>query len=116
MIMSPIVNENQTDLWERLTIAFQEYSNALQEFLSEGVDRVALIRQALRRMDNWQIALALKVARYLKEEERKQLFDLWVSGASYHKSVHIYREFILALPHDWVMERIEALAEPYLVN
>ena len=105
-------NDNyQADLWERLASAFREYSKALREFFSERVDRVALIRQALRT-DDWYVAL--DVASYLKEEDHKQLFDLWVSGASYQKSVHIYRKFILSLPREWVLERIEAEAERHL--
>ena len=111
--MNSNIDNYQADLWERLTSAFREYSKALQEFVSERVDRVALIRQALRTDDRH---VALHVSGYLKEDEHKQLFDLWVSGASYHKSVHIYRKFILSLPRDWVLERIEAAAEPYLID
>jgi shikimate kinase len=107
-------SEKQADLWDRLTGAFEKYAEMLGEFFSEGVDRVALIRQAVRMRDNTPIAL--NVACLLKEDEHKQLFDLWVAGASYHKSVHIYRKFILALPRDWVLERIEAEAEPLLLN
>ena len=39
-----------------------------------------------------------------------------MGGAGHHKYVHIYRKFILALPRDWVLERVEAIAEPYLIN
>jgi hypothetical protein len=106
-------NDN-IDLWQRVVKSFWEYKEALAVLFSEGVNRVALIRGAVGTNDR---IVAVEVARYLKEDEHKQLFDVWVDGASTANSlVHIYRKFILSLPHDWVMERIEAAVEPYLIN
>jgi hypothetical protein len=99
-------------LREELVSSFWAYSEALRKFVSEGVDRVSLVRELIRE----DIVVALKLAEYLSESEHKQLFNIWVAAASHHKHVQIYRKFILALPRDWVLERIEAIAEPYLVS
>lgn len=105
---------DNTDLWQSLAENYQEYRKTLSQFFSDKVDRVALIRGALLDGDRYA---AIEVARFLQEDERKQLFDNWVAGASTSNSlVHIYRRFILSLPHDWVMERIEAAVEPHLSN
>jgi len=95
-----------------LVSGFWAYTKALGKFLSEGVDRVGIVRELMRE----DRVVALKIAEYLNESEHKQLFDLWVGGASHHKYVQVYRKFILALPRDWVLERVEAVAEPYLIN
>ena len=99
-------------LRQDLVSSFWAYTEALGKFLSEGVDRVSLIREILGTDRD----AALKLAEYLNESEHKQLFNIWVGGASHHKYVSIYRKFILALPRDWVLERVEDAAEPYLIN
>lgn len=99
-------------LRQDLVSSFRAYTEALGKFLSEGVDRVSLIREIMREDRN----VALKLAEYLSESEHKQLFDVWVAGASHHKYVSMYRKFITALPRDWVLERVEDAAEPYLTT
>jgi hypothetical protein len=99
-------------LRQDLMSSIRAYTEALGKFLSEGVDRVSLIREIMREDRN----VALKLAEHLSESEHKQLFNIWVAGASHHKYVHIYRKFILTLPRDWVLERVEAATEPYLIN
>ncbi|SRR6266545_1257869 len=99
-------------LRQDLVSSFRAYTEALGKFLSKGVDRVSLIREIIRE----DINVALKLAEYLNEGEHKLLFDIWVGGASHHKYVGMYRKFITALPRDWVLERVEAAAEPYLIN
>lgn len=106
------MTDESDKLRQDLVNSFWAYSEALRKFVSEGVNRVSLVRELIRE----DIAVALKVAEYLSESEHKQLFNIWVAGASHHKYVHIYRKFILALPRDWVLERIEAIAELYLSN
>jgi len=104
---------NEIDkLKQDLVNSFYADSNAPARFFSEGVDRAGLVREIMVEDRN----VALKLAEYLSESEYKQLFDLWVGGASHHKYVTMYRKFILALPRDWVLERIEAAAEPHLIN
>ena len=99
-------------LRQDLVNSFRAYTEAVGKFLSKGVDRVSLIREIIRE----DINVALKLAEYLSESEHKQLFNIWVGGASHHKYVGMYRKFITALPRDWVLERIEAAAEPYLID
>src|SRR5262245_60611840 len=106
-----MINESDK-LKQDLVSSFRAYSNALWRFCSEGVDRVSLVREIMVEDRN----VGLKLAEYLRESEHKQLCGLWVGGASHHKYVNMYRKFILALPRDWVLERIEAAAEPYLIN
>jgi hypothetical protein len=106
-----MINESDK-LKQDLVNSSRAYTNALGRFFSEGVDRVGLVREIMVEDRN----VALKLAEYLSESEHKQLFGLWVCGASHHKYVTMYRKFILALPRDWALERIEAAAEPYLIN
>jgi hypothetical protein len=108
------MESNSINLWQQLVKGFGAYTQALDSFFSAGVDRVALIRKVIGTGDR---NVVVTVARYLKEDEHKQLFDIWVGGASTANSVvHMFRKFILALPRDWVMERIESAAEPYLAS
>ena len=106
------MTDEMDKLRQDLISSFWAYTEALGKFLSEGVDRVSLVREIMRE----DRVVALKLAEYLSESEHKQLFNLWVGGASHHKYVSLYRKFILALPRDWVLERVEAVAEPYLIN
>src|SRR5215813_2194610 len=100
------MTDERDKLRQDLISSFWAYTEALGKFLSEGVDRVSLVREIMRE----DRVVALKLAEYLSESEHKQLFNLWVGGASHHKYVSLYRKFILALPRDWVLERVEAVA------
>ena len=106
------MTDESDKLRQDLVSSFRAYTEALGKFVSKGVDRVGLVREIMKEDRN----VALTLAEYLSESEHKQLFDIWVAAASHHKYVHIYRKFILALPRDWVLERVEAIAEPYLIN
>jgi hypothetical protein len=106
------MTDESDKLRQDLVSSFRAYSEALRKFVSEGVDRVGLVRKIMKEDRN----VALTLAEYLSESEHKQLFNLWVGGASHHKYVSLYRKFILALPRDWVLERVEAVAEPHLIN
>jgi hypothetical protein len=99
-------------IWANLTASYRVFFDALNDFLREGVDRVSLIREALAGPERW---IALEMIRYLSPAQLRELFEDLVEGASTgHGYVHLYREFILSLPRDWVLERIETAAEPYL--
>src|SRR5262245_33658999 len=107
------MDTNNINLWQHLAEKFWDYKKALGDFFSEKVDRVALIRKGIRD----DRVVAIELGNYLSEDEHKQLFDLWIGGASTANGyVHIFRKFILSLPHDWVMERIESMVEPHLCN
>lgn len=103
---------SDSDVWQRLVQRYIAYFDSLQEFTSEGVNRVALIKEGIRSEDRW---VALKMANYLKPPELMELFDDLVDGASTgHGYVHLFRDYILSLPREWVLERIEDAVEPHL--
>ncbi len=106
------ISEKDLAIWERLAKAHETYSSALQDFFTDGIDRVALIRKGLHDFDRH---LVISVAKYLREAAHKQLFDDWITMVSWaHGSIQSFRDFILALPRDWVLERIEEAVESHL--
>jgi hypothetical protein len=99
-------------LWNRLVLSHQAFASALKEFRAEGVDRVGVLREALRGSDRNTVFF---VAPYLTIPERMQLFPEWVFLASWaHGGIQVPRDMILSLPRDWVLARIEREAEPFL--
>ena len=110
--MSQLRSDDATALWNRLVDTHRTFSSALRTFFSEGVDRVALIQQALKRGD---IATVMYVAPHLDVSERQQLFHEWVEWASCsHGYAETVRDIIRSLPREWVVARIETVAEPVL--
>jgi len=111
--MSEQPSDKDLAIWRRLVDSHQAFTQALTEFFSEGVDRVALVRGALRSED---IFTALHVAaHYMKSSELMQLFDQLVLLASTgHGAVDAVRKIILSLPRDWVLAHIEEAVEPLL--
>ena len=117
--MSPQSTEHNAAIWQRLiegqqaiAHAEREFSLARQIFLSEGVDRVALLREALRGRDR---LTALQVAEDLNTAERLALFDELIFLVSFsHGALPRVRNLILSLPRDWVLANIEEKAEPLL--
>lgn len=109
-----MLSTRDSQIWEHLVASYKRYFSALHEFSSDGVDRVALIRNALRGVDR---PVALRLAQHLKEVEHLQLFDSYVCGASSgHSDLEGFRELILRLPRDWVIERIETAVDPHLAD
>jgi hypothetical protein len=99
-------------LWHRLVASHETFALAFREFFAEGVERVGVLREALRGGDR---DTALYAARYLTAPERMQLFPEWVFLASWaHGAIQVPRDMILSLPRDWVRARIEQEAEPWL--
>lgn len=112
--MNEPISEKDAQVWRRLIDSQTKFSVASREFLHGDVDRVALIRQALYSSDS---GTAYYFLQHLNAEELMHLFDILVPLASTgHGSVGRVREAILSLPHDWVVTRIEQLAEPLLVD
>jgi hypothetical protein len=102
------------DAWESLVDAHSNYVLRLQSFLSQGVDRVEILRQHLCGKDR---ATAIKVSKYLSISEKMALFENWIFLASFANGFIDYvRETILSFPKDWVLSRIEAEAEKYLAE
>ncbi|HVF57120.1 MAG TPA: hypothetical protein VM934_13275 [Pyrinomonadaceae bacterium] len=100
------------DVWRRLVQSYNDFAAASKEFMSEGVDRVSLMREALRGRDR---LTAIYMARYLDVAELEGLFDELVFLASFsHGAVQTVRDLILSLPRERVLSRIEEAAEPLL--
>jgi hypothetical protein len=110
--MNQTLSGDNTTLWDHLVEAHRGYTRALWEFFAEGVDRVAVLRPALRGKDR---LTALHVASSLKPSERLQLFAEWVYLSSFaHGAIQVPRDMILSLPRDWVLANLEREAEPLL--
>lgn len=99
-------------IWNRLAESHRMFALASQEFLSEGVDRVTLIRSALKGRDKHT---AIYMLPYLKVEDLKQLFNELIFLASFaHGAIQAIRDVILSLPREWVLAHIEEAAGPLL--
>ena len=106
------LSDDAVALWQHLVHSQHAFTHALQSFFSEGVDRVALIQQALKRGD---IATAMYVAPHLSGSEQVQLFSDWLEWATCpHGYLGTVREIIRSLPRTWVVANIETMAEPML--
>jgi hypothetical protein len=101
----------------RLWAALRDQENrmfvARRDFLVNTTDRVGVLRAALD--DPGQRGTALRLLPHLREDEVRQLFDPLVRLCSVgHGDIVACRAAIRALPRDWVVDRIEASAEPVL--
>src|SRR5262245_48350636 len=107
-------DEASSAAWRRLVESHAAWSQANMDFLADGVDRVGVLRAALRGPDRMT---GILIAPCLKEEERKELFPEWVNLArAAHGPVAAVRQIIASLPHDWVLAHIEPEVEKILVN
>lgn len=122
------------DIWFRLKGAYMAYLQSvhnheldeiqetrmnaflvtLREFLVEDIDRVKLLKLKLRGEDT---KIAVMMLEYLNARELENLFsELIFLVASAHWAVQRVRTAILSLPREWVLSRIEEVAEPLLVT
>jgi hypothetical protein len=100
-------------MWRRIVEGHIAFSAALQAFFATGVNRVALMRQALSNPRD--AGTAIYVAQFMDAAELLEIFDEWVGWAACsHGYAQAVREIILALPRDWVLAHIETVAEPLL--
>ena len=105
-------SDDQITIWERLVESHKAFASASHEFLATDVDRVALVRSALRGKDR---STAIYMLSCLPASELQALFSDLVFLASFsHGSVQKIRDAILSLPKAWVLANIEAIAEPLL--
>lgn len=101
-------------VWSHLVETHEAFSEASRKFLTEPFDRVTVIRSALGGHDKHT---AIYVLKSLKPTELQELFDVLVFHASYsHGAIGSIRDAILSLPHDWVLAKIDGVAEPLLAN
>jgi hypothetical protein len=105
---------NSQDVWNRMVTSYKAYLEATRNFLSNDLDRVSLLKKALRGPES---LTAIHLLKFLKREELQQLFEELVFLASFsHGAVGVIREMIKSLPNEWVITHIEEVAEPLLVN
>ncbi|WP_169238278.1 hypothetical protein [Candidatus Roseilinea sp. NK_OTU-006] len=91
-----------------------DFAESISRFLANDIDRVAVMKQALRGKDR---ATAVYVLPRLPVSELQELFEELVFLASFsHGAVQAVRNVILSLPREWILDRIEDAAEPLLVN
>ena len=101
------------EVWRNLAETHSAFLAASREFFSEGVDRVTLVREALR--DGKDKFTVCHVLTQLQASELERLLDVLVEWASTgHSLIHVFREAILSLPREWVLANIEEAAEPFL--
>jgi hypothetical protein len=109
--MSEKISNNDIAIWNELVENYKRYVLTQQAFFRTSIDRVALIRRALHTSDRF---IAVSIAQYLSPAEHMQLFDEWVRWSRAEGCLPAVRNYILSLPREWVMERIEQAVEPYL--
>jgi hypothetical protein len=106
-------SENDVILWDDLLKSESAYFTARQNFLQNASNRIAILREALKRVAHR--GTALRVLSCLDANERQQLFDELVNLASVgHADIVLVREAILSLPRAWVVSHIEDQARPLL--
>lgn len=102
-------------VWNHLVQAHEDFARISTEFLTGNIDRVALIRYALRSGHGKHTAIY--ALQSLRQTELQELFvELVTYASSAHGAIGAIREAILSLPRDWVLDRLEAVAEPLLVG
>lgn len=106
------LNDKDGVLWRHLVESHRAFAMASQEFLAQGVNRVKLIRSALRSKDR---ITAIYMLNCLPVPEIEQIFDELIFQASFsHGAIDTIRKAILSLPRAWVVANIRAVAEPLL--
>jgi hypothetical protein len=109
--MDKQLSERDRVIWQELNEAFRAFTQASMTFMAEGVNRVALLRAGFHSGNR---ACALRMATVLKKAELQQLLDELVWLSLDHGFALAARELIVSLPREWVLARIETIAEPYL--
>jgi len=114
------MNEStSTELWDQMVYDFVHGGaapTAHQEFFQPGVDRVALVCQALRIPGRNRMT-ALALLQKMTVDEQQRLFPELIQVArAAHGPVGAVREIIRSLPRKWVLAHIEPEVEAILAN
>lgn len=104
---------NDESLWQNLVKTHLSLSQHLKEFFSNQVDRITILREAFER---GEIATALYAISYMESEEIYKIFDKILYMSTAHGYAGTIRKIILSLPRDWVLQNIENVAEPFLID
>ncbi len=99
------------DLWNQMEQAHQTFRRLVGEFKS--VDKATRLRLIQEGCKNRPLTLA--ILEYLVDDELKDLLPFLMSHVrSVHGYIGHFRRVILSLPKEWLLEHIEAVAEPLL--
>ena len=106
------MKDSAENSWARMAKADQAFENALRAFLNADKEtRITILRNGL----NSARQLTLRVLEWVPVEERKELLpDLLYLARAVHGYLWQVRRLILSFPKDWLLEHIEAAAEPIL--
>jgi len=108
--------ENASDarVWRTLVQASAAYMQAQMDFFSEGIDRVAILKEALTDLRKGRLT-AIAMLRLMQPEELGRLLEQLVFLASFsHGAIQAVRDAIARVPREKVLGEIEAIAEPLL--
>jgi hypothetical protein len=109
------MSETSMTLWDGLVKEFVGGVVAPAAFFRPNVDRVELIRGALKLPGGNNRAAAVALLKKMSLEDQQLLFpELIQLARSAHGPVGAVREIIASLPREWVLERIDAQVEPIL--
>lgn len=103
--------ERDAALWRDFVAAHRALIMARMALHGPDVDRVALLRRALR---DGEQATAVEMMGTLQPAELQQLFDELVFLSLSHGYALKARDLIGSLPRDWVLSHIEEAAEVHL--
>lgn len=100
-------------LWAAVVAAEGRFVAARAAFVTGSGDRVGVLRRALGTAA--QRGTALRLLPFCPPAERQQLFsELFALCSVGHADVLLCREAVLALPRQWVLDRIEPAAKNLL--
>ena len=95
-----------------LKMSESEIRDELRKFISANPDWIEIIKGELHGRNSNGVFVVL---RYLNTKQLQEIFEELVYFASTQSGHTLYfRNLILSLPHDWVLERIENFVEPIL--
>ncbi len=101
------------DLWMRFVEAERSFTSQRMMLLRRVTELTPILVQALNKPR--ERSAALNIVEYVGDEEKKHVFDsLLMLASNVHGHTEKSREFLLSLPKQWVLENIEARAEPIL--
>jgi hypothetical protein len=110
-----VTGNASSNLWDQFVCDFVRgdgTSQVFNVFFKEGIDRIGLVREALRKPGGGNRAAAVALLEKMGADEQKQLFaELMQLARSAHGPLAVVRKIIASLPRDWVLERIDAEVE-----
>lgn len=106
-------SDDDLALWQEYLQAERERWRIRRELFANCSSLVELVRAGLNSPE--QRSSALGIARFLEEDERKELFADLLALASFCHGQTVYaRDLVLSLPKEWLLANIEEAAEPLL--